>query len=174
MSNEEICSYLFNGYENFLGIGLFIELINKYEDFRNVIIQGINDKTISGIPKEDIEKFKNVYPQWYYDYNLYEGYLMGGNIGRCTTYSIATSYIYSCPYACGGTNKYFIDTPNCKDGSHTWINLNGKNIDTSLMIVFPDKLLDKLGYNVESKEYFTIDKCYYVQKEMSLDTSLRR
>lgn len=171
MNNKDICNYLFNGYENFWGIKLFMELLDNSTDFRNAIISAINDKSIEGISLEELNKFKEIYPAWDLGYSLYEGIMTGNNIGRSALCSYAASYIYEKPSSCCGSNKFISKKDYPEENNHYWINTDNMNIDLSLLIKFPDNILEELGYKLKDKISFETDILYNYNKNNYEDNS---
>ena len=65
------------------------------------------------------------------------------------------------------------NTPNCIDGSHTWISSNGKIIDTTLMLIIDEDFSSEIGYKEENRYNPNLDPIYVATKEWTNDITLK-
>lgn len=148
------------------------DLFEKNENFRNTIISGIKSNMISSFSDELWEKIKS---QNIRRINNFEDvFKEGANIGYCTVTSKQLSFSFNDCYICGGILPLLVNTKNCKDGSHTWIEYEDSIIDTSLMLVINKALKQKLGYIEENRYNPNDDKIYRATKEWTLDTNIKK
>ena len=95
-------------------------------------------------------------------------------IGYCTVASKQVSYSFNSCYICGGILPLLIGTRNCTDGSHTWIECDGKVIDTTLMLIMSKRYANMLGYIEENRYDPNLDPIYRATKEFTNDSNLKK
>lgn len=157
---------------NYKCYNLLIDLVTNYEDFKNIIIDGIKTNMITGFSDDLWEKINSQNIRIINNFD--DVFREGLNIGNCTKASKQLSYSFSSCYICGGTLPILVGTKNCKDGSHTWIEYEGKIIDTSLMLIIDKSFKNKIGYKEENRYNPNIDKNYLAAKDFTLDKNLKK
>ena len=94
------------------------------ENVNRIIGEGIVNGEITGF---DDELWQKIHNQNIRGINNFEDVFRdGANIGYCTVASKQVSYSFNSCYICGGILPLLIGTRNCTDGSHTWIECDGK------------------------------------------------
>ena len=126
---------------DYMCFNLLKELLTTNEEFCKLIKEGIEKGKITGFSEEMWEDtyYTDIYMikiENCTDLNDY--FKKGYNIGSCTQTSMNLSIIFQYCNICGGTVPFLKDTYNSPDGRHTWINNNGKIIDTSLMLIIDE------------------------------------
>lgn len=151
---------------------LLEKLLKENAEFRKIITDGVLNGVIAGYTADIWEK---IAAQNIRGIDSFEDVFRdGANIGYCTVAAKQLSYSFNGCFLCGGVVSYLKDTPNCKDGSHTWLVVNGKIIDTSLMIVIDENYSKKLGYVEENRYNPMVDPFYVAAKDFTLDKNLRK
>ena len=156
---------------NYKCFDLLKQLLRDNIEFRNIIIEGIKENKISGFTDEIWEMIHN---QNIRGIDNFESVFRDGyNIGYCTPASKQLSYsLFKC-YICGGVLPILKGTPNCPDGSHTWIQDDRNIIDTSLMLIIDKSYIGKLGYITESIVNPRDDLNYRAAQDFTTDENLR-
>ena len=149
------------------------ELLQTKPQFKQIIIEGIQEGKIRKFDEELWEKIKllNIRTRGIKDFEEY--FKLGKNIGNCTNASIELSYCFNGIEICGGTLSVLEGTQNSPDGSHTWIRKYPEIIDTSLMLIIDEEYAKKLGYIEENKYNPNRNPRYQAAKEYANDKSLR-
>lgn len=168
----DIINYLANDKSEYKCYDLLKQLLKDNEEFRNIIIEGINENKITGFTEEIWNKInkQNIIG----GHNFQDYFQNGFNIGNCTKTSIQLSYSLDYPYICGGTLNILKGTLNSSDGKHTWIIDNNKIIDTSLMLIIDKDYYLKLGYKEENRRNPNTDPRYNSIKDFTNDESLKK
>ena len=139
--------------------------------FANIIKKGIREGKITKFSAELWDKIRN---QNIRRINSFEDVFMdGANLGYCTVASKQLSYSLNHCFICGGTLPILRNTPNCIDGSHTWISSNGKIIDTTLMLIIDEDFSSEIGYKEENRYNPNLDPIYVATKEWTNDITLK-
>jgi len=148
------------------------ELVNTNSKFRDVLLDGSTNGKITGFYEE---LWNKIHSQNIRGISNFEDVFKdGANIGYCTVAAKQLSYSLDSCFICGGVLKVLENTPNCKDGSHTWILYDDKIIDTSLMLVIDKEYIEQLGYKEENRYDPNIDPIYQAAKSFTLDDNLRK
>lgn len=147
-------------------------LLDNNEDFRNLIAEGLKNGEVSGF---DEDMWKEILLQNIRSSVTFEDVFKSGyNLGNCTGCSIQYSYSLDRPYICGGELPLIKGTANSPDGRHTWIESDGKVIDTTLMLVMNKDFAKKLGYVEENRRDPNLEPRYRAAKEFTNDPTFRR
>lgn len=89
--------------------------------------------------------------------NMYEFFERGEHIGNCGRTSRFMGILFENPQFHTGKMSALTGTKNCDNGIHAWIEtkINNKTyiIDTSMMIVIPLELKEKIGYEDTKRTY---------------------
>ena len=150
---------------------LLEELLDKNEEFRNIICEGLIKGKVAGFDDNmwNAIRTQNNRSSVTFEYVFETGY----NLGNCTGCSIQYSYSLPFPYICGGELPLLAGTPNSPDGRHTWLEHEGKIIDTTLMLVMEKDIAKKLGYIEENRRDPNLEPRYRATKDFINDKSLR-
>jgi len=147
------------------------KLINNNESFRNFLLEGCINGKITGFTEDIWEKIKN---QNIRRINSFEEVFRdGANIGYCTVAAKQLSYSFENCYLCGGVLPILKGSKNCEDGSHTWLEVQNKIIDTTLMLVIDKDYAIKLGFNEQNRYNPNLDPVYLAAKEFTNDNKRR-
>lgn len=151
---------------------LLVTLLKENSEFKKIITDGVLNGLITGYTSDIWEK---IHKQNIRGIDNFEDVFRdGANIGYCTVAAKQLSYSFNNCVLCGGVVSYLENTPNCKDGSHTWLVVNGKIIDTSLMIIIDELYSKKLGYVEENRYNPMVDPFYVAAKDFTLDENLKK
>lgn len=162
-------------YLKYKGLSLLKELINDNEEFRNILIEGINKGYITGFNENDWDKVRSQNVNWIDNFETV--FKEGLNIGRCTFCSKQLSYSYDNLEICGGVNKYLVGSANSKDGSHTWMLLNSSVIyDTTFMLKIKREYQERMGYIEEYEKRVNPSKDIYYEarKDYTRDKNIKK
>ena len=141
------------------------------EKYKEIIIKGYLDGKISGFDKE---MWNKIHSQNIRRIDNFEDVFKDGmNIGYCTVCSKQLSYSFDNCYICGGVLPLLKGTTNSIDGSHTWIEKDGKIIDTTLMLIIDKSLSKELGYIEENRYNPNNDPIYRSAKDFATDINLK-
>lgn len=147
-------------------------LLKNNVQFANAVKKGIDTGKITKFSSELWDKIRN---QNIRIINNFEDvFVNGANIGYCTVASKQLSYSFNECFICGGVLPVLKNTPNCIDGSHTWINYNGKIIDTTLMLIIDEDFANEIGYKEQNRYNPNLDSIYLAAKEWTNDSSLKK
>ena len=151
---------------------LLDSLLTNDEFFRNTILEGYKDGKIRGFDESMWENIKsqNIRANGTFEDVFKTGY----NLGNCTGCSLQYSYSLDKPYICGGELPILKGTPNSPDGRHTWIECDGKIIDTTLMLVIDKSYVDRIGYYEENKYDPNMNPRYRAAKDFANDPDIRK
>ncbi len=145
-------------------------LIRENESFRNILIKGYEEGKITGFSEEiwDLIHSQNIrnIP------NFEDVFRDGANIGYCTVASKQLSYSFNECMLCGGMLPILKGTRNCPDGSHTWLLVDKKVIDTTLMLIIDEDYSKKMGYVEENRYNPNNDSIYLSTKYFTLDKTI--
>ena len=147
-------------------------LLREDENFRNLIIKGINENKVMGFPSELWDKIKSQNIRGIPSFETI--FKEGINIGGCTKVSEQLSYSFPYCYLCGGILPILIGTKNCPKGEHSWISYERKVIDTTLMLIINEDYSIELGYKENFRYDPSINSFYLTTKEFTNDHNLRR
>ncbi len=147
-------------------------LIHEDEKIYQVLLNGFKTNKVMGFPEDLWEKINNQNIRGIDNFETV--FKDGANIGYCTVAAKQLSYSFPNCYLCGGILPILKGTTNCPDGSHTWILVNNKIIDTTLMLIIDEDYASKLGYIEENRYDPSIDPIYNASKEFTNDSNLRR
>lgn len=146
-------------------------LISTNEEFADIVAKGLSEGKITKFSAELWDKIRN---QNIRRINSFEDvFVEGANLGYCTVASKQLSYSLDNCFICGGTLPILRNTPNCIDGSHTWISSNGQVIDTTLMLMIDENYSKQMGYKEENRYNPNLDPLYVAAKEWTNDSSLK-
>lgn len=147
-------------------------LIKEDEKFYEVLKTGIEINKVSGFSNDLWEKIKS---QNMRDIDSFTTIFKEGiNIGGCTKVSEQLSYSFPYCYLCGGILGILKGTRNCPDGRHSWILVDNKIIDTTLMLIIDEDYAKNFGY-IETNRYDpSINAFYNMTKEFTNDSNLRK
>ena len=162
------------GTEDYKCYDTLIALIDNNESFKKVILDGIKEDKIHGFSTDLWEKLDKQKLRAPNVNSFVEVFADGSNQGYCTVCAKQVSYSLNTCYLCGGVLPILEGTVNCPDGSHTWIEVDGKIIDTTLMLVIDKDLKNDFGYIEENRYDPNKDSVYNAAKEFANDTSLRK
>lgn len=172
--NEILKSICRQGTENYKCYNILKDLLTKNDDFRDKIIDGIKENKISGF-SEELWNNLNKQNLRFRGINDFDDIFRNGfNLGYCTPCSKQVSYSLKSCYICGGLFPVLKGTDNCPNGEHTWIEYDGRILDTSLMLDIDLGYKDILGYIEENRYNPNIDPTYCAAKDFANDSSLRR
>ncbi len=160
-------------YLNYKCFSLLKNLIYNNIDFKEKLVDGINQGKIKGFDEEVFEKIRNQNIRRISSFEdvFKEGY----NIGYCTVASKQLSYSYDGVKISGGVVPFLKNTSNCIDGSHTWMVFDKKIYDTSLMLIIDeDYAKNVLGYTEENFYNPLKDPNYVATKDFTCDSSLHK
>jgi hypothetical protein len=146
-------------------------LIKENEEFRNILSEGLKEGKVSGFDDSMWLKIKLQNPRS--NLTFEDAFKLGYNLGNCTGCAIQYSYSLDYPYICGGELPLLKGTQNSPDGRHTWIESNGKIIDTTLMLVMDKDFAMKLGYKEENRRNPNLEPRYIAAKDFITDPSIR-
>lgn len=147
-------------------------LLENNEEFKEIILKGISENEIQGFSDDLWEK---IYNQNIRNIDNFDDVWRNGtNIGYCTVAAKQLSYSLDKCFICGGILPILKGTDNCPDGSHTWIELDGNIIDTSLMLIISKNYAKKIGYIEQNKCNPNTDPIYCATKEFTNDKSLKK
>ena len=149
-------------------------ILDNNEKFRSVIIEGLSTGKICGFNQELWDKLDSQNLRSPGVNSFVDVFRDGYNQGYCTVCAKQVSYSLDTCYLCGGLLPILKGTINCKDGEHTWIEYNGKIIDTTLMLIIDCDLKDDIGYIEENRYDPNKDSVYCATKEFTNDSSLKR
>ncbi len=147
-------------------------LIHEDKNFYQTLLNGIKAEKVLGFPEDLWEKINKQNIRGIDNFETV--FKEGANIGYCTVAAKQLSYSFSNCYLCGGVLPILKGTRNCPDGSHTWILVNNKIIDTTLMLIISEDYANKLGYIEENRYDPSIDPIYNASKEFTNDSNLKR
>ena len=151
---------------------LLKEKLTNDEEFRNLIVEGINNGTVKKFPRKVIDDFNELNIRSPFDPIML--FIDGANLGACTTMSKFVSYEFNNCDICGGTVKYLVGTKNSDNGEHTWISYNTWIIDTTFMIAIKETAKEKFGYNEENRYNPNLDPIYSTAKYTARDKDLNK
>lgn len=146
--------------------------INKNPNLKRYLEEG-KIKTFKDFELNDgktlLEKTKEINIESYS--SMYEFFKRGEHIGNCGRTSRFIGVIFDSPQYHTGNFMSLVGTKNCNDGGHAWVEtkINNKNyiVDTSMMLVIPLDLKEKIGYKDKSKAWTVYDIINYThQKDM--------
>lgn len=146
---------------------LLKEKLKNNEEFRNLIVEGINNGSIKKFPRNVLDEFNELNLRT--PFEPIQIFIDGANLGACTTMSKLVSYVFPYCEICGGTVRYLIGTKNSDNGEHTWISYYGRIIDTTFMIEINENYKEQLGYNEENRYNPNIDPIYGAAKDNARD-----
>jgi hypothetical protein len=129
-NNAELLNYIKN------------EKIYCFEDF----MYNENETLLEATKKVNVETYSS----------LYEYFKTGEHIGNCGTTSKLIGIMFNNPnYIVKGNSILLKGSENSPNGEHSWIEAKINNseyiIDTSLLLVIPKELEEKLGYKAIKK-----------------------
>ena len=142
------------------------------EEFRDIVIEGINQGKIKKFPRELFDKVCD--QNMNAPFKPIQIFIDGANLGACTTMSKIVSYSLPTCEICGGTLSILEGTKNSPDGRHTWISYQGHIIDTSLMLDISESYMNNLGYNEENRINPNLSPIYGASKDFANDKSCRK
>ena len=147
-------------------------LLNSNLKFKNLVEKGIEEGKLSGF---NDQLWNMIRAQNIRGINSFEDvFIDGANLGCCTSASKQLSYSFSKCYICGGVLPILAGTKNCPDGSHTWISINSKVIDTSLMLIIDESYSKNFGYIEENRYDPNRNPYYLAAKEWTNDEEIRK
>ena len=162
-------------YSDYHCFDMLKKILSENEEFRIKIETGIKEEKIKGFEKELWESLGNQNIRIKGINNCLDIFKNGWNEGRCTTMSTQVSYSMSYCNICGGILPILIGTTNSPDGSHTWIEKDGKIYDTTLMLVIDKKYAKEIiGYLEEKRNNPNLSPMYIAAKEYTNDPHLKR
>ena len=163
---------------------LLNDLMETNPEFKSLVEENIklgkirtfNEEEFELIKKQNYiaprEELRDLIP------TFYDLFLLGYNIGNCVQVTRQLSYSYRGVDIVTGILPILKGTLNAeKEGGHAWLEINGKIIDTSLMLVIDSSLKDKFGYIEERRLKYTDltrDKMYLSRREFVLDKSIKK
>ena len=147
------------------------QLIKENEEFRNILSEGLKEGKVSGFDDSMWLEIKLQNPRSSLTFE--DAFKLGYNLGNCTGCAIQYSYSLDYPYICGGELPLLKGTQNSPDGRHTWIESNGKIIDTTLMLVMDKDFAMKFGYKEENRRNPNLEPRYIAAKDFITNPSLR-
>ncbi len=168
MINEILKSICRQGTENYKCYNILKDLLTKNDDFRDKIINGIKENKISGFSEElwnNLNK-QNIRFRGINDFD--DIFRNGFNLGYCTPCSKQVSYSLKSCYIRGGLFPILKGTDNCPNGEHTWIEYDGRILDTSLMLDIDLDYKDILGYIEENRYNPNIDSLIVPLKNLQM------
>ncbi len=168
----DIEEFIDPSFRHYKGFDFIKKIASTNEEFAKVLKEAlVNDKAyFFGSEIFDELRAQNIRTMK----NAEDIFIEGYNEGGCTSCAIQLSYSYpSCEIA-GGILTPIIGTKNSEDGRHTWIVKDKEIIDTSLMLVFDEKLAKDFGYNEENRYNPNRDKLYVAAKQFTNDRNLRK
>ena len=132
--------------------------INKnpdiYKFMQNGEIKSFDMFEYSG--KSLLEGTKNINIETYS--SMYEFFKRGEHIGNCGRTSRFMGVMFENPEFHTGKNIALLGTKNCHNGVHAWLEtyINGEKylVDTSMMLVIPERLKEKCKYEDTKRPYF--------------------
>jgi len=147
-------------------------ILRENKDFKDVIENGYFKGNITGFTDEIWEKIQS---QNIRRIDSFEDVFRdGANIGYCTVAAKQLSYSYDNCYLCGGVLPILKGSKNCEDGSHTWMSVQNKIIDTTLMLAIDEDYAKELGFIEQNRYNPNLDPVYLAAKEFTRDTSMKR
>ena len=175
MNVKEILDYLYTAKEpNFKCYDTIKSLLEKNEEFRNIIINGIKENKIWGFDQDLWQKLESQNLRSPGVKSFVDVFRDGYNQGYCTVCAKQVSYSLNTCYICGGTLPILKGTTNCQDGEHTWIEYQNTIIDTTLMILIDKEYSKKIGYIEENRYNPNNDRIYSATKEFTNDMTIKR
>lgn len=150
------------------------KLLQENLQFREIIIEGIKENKITGFPDELWTKFDNQNLRAPGIESFVDVFRDGNNQGYCTVCAKQVSYSLGLCFLCGGELPILKGTANCPNGDHTWIEYQGKIIDTTLMMIIDTSYKNKIGYIEENRYNPAHDPEYNATKDFTNDSHLRR
>lgn len=148
------------------------KLLKNNEEFKKTVIEGFLEGKITGFTEEMWEKIESQNIRRIASF--LDVFRDGANIVYCTVAAKQLSYSYDNCDLCGGVLPILKGSANCEDGSHTWLSVGNKVIDTTLMLVIDDEYAKKIGFDEQNRYNPNVDSVYLAAKEFACDKSLRQ
>lgn len=175
MSIDEILKHIYTvRYPNFKCYDTLKELLQKNEQFKAIIIEGIKQNRIWGFDQELWEKLDKQNLRLPKVNSFIDVFKDGYNQGYCTVCAKQVSYSLDTCEICGGILPILKGTTNCPEGNHTWIEYQNAIIDTTLMLVIDKEYSKQLGYIEENRYNPNNDRIYSATKEFTNDMTIKR
>lgn len=163
-----------SGTKNYKCYNILKDLLLNNSDFRGIIERGIKENKIFGFSDELWKKLNNQNLRFRGINSFDDIFRNGFNLGYCTPCAKQVSYSLGTCEICGGVLPILIGTNNCPNGDHTWIEYDGKIIDTSLMLIIDLEYKSLIGYIEKNRYNPNQDVTYCAAKEFTNDSSFKK
>ena len=170
---DEIQKLFRLGTEDYKCYDILKYLLSTNDEFRKIIVEAIKEGKVRGFSNELWDKLNTQNLRFSGIENFDDIFRNGFNLGYCTPCSKQVSYSLNNCFICGGILPILKGTINCPNGEHTWIEYNGRILDTSLMLDIDSSLSQKIGYLKENEYNPNDNKIYCSAKEFANDPSFR-
>ena len=172
MKIEQILEILYGDKKDYKGIEIMKNLLSNNDEFRNLIINGIETGKIIGFTNEVWNKIESQNMRRIDCFT--EVFEKGYNLGNCTNTAVQLSLSFpnDCLIGCGIVD-YLKGTLNSENGKHTWVVWNRKIYDTTFMIIIDIEYSKKLKYNQTDIYNPNSNPMYRAEKDFTNDPNLR-
>lgn len=147
-------------------------LSKENENFRQTLVEGYLNGKITGFTEEIWKKIQEQNIRRIPSFE--DVFRDGANIGYCTVAAKQLSYSFDRCYLCGGVLPILKGSVNCEDGSHTWLEVQNKIIDTTLMLILDKEYSEKIGFVEQNRYNPNLDPVYVAAKEFTRDKSISK
>jgi len=162
---------------------LLENLMESNPNFKKLVNDGIISGKVRLFNEEEFSKIKEqnyIAPRKELEEEIpsfYDLFLLGYNIGNCIQTSRQLSYSYRNVDIVSGVLPLLKGSLHAeKEGGHGWLEVDGKIIDTSLMLIIDKSLEKDFGYIEERRlRYVDLisDDMYLARRQFVLDKNIK-